>query len=196
LFLDNKPLLMFKKPAHAYDFRKKVISAMKSRYLKVTGRGMHSGDALSGNKDISAVDCLVVKLYQEMQLAIDKEEAACHEAAVWKAQKQAVSNILVPPPKLDLPSDPRNLTQQSAPVRNPLSVVTGVINNTNDAPSLEEEMAAIVTPKVAKCQCLMNNDCGDAINKFTEKSSVFYSVFSNYFENKQKLTTAAFCFNC
>jgi hypothetical protein len=96
LILDNKPLLMFKKPAHAYDFRKKVILAMKSRYLKVTGHGTHSGDTLSGNKDISVVDHLAVKLYQEMQLAIDKEEATRCEAAMWKAQKQAVSNVLVP----------------------------------------------------------------------------------------------------
>jgi len=183
---------MFKKPAHTYDFRKKVISAMKSRYLKVTGRGTHSGDALSGSEDISAVDHLAVKLYQEMQLAIDKEEAARREAAMWKAQKQAVSNILVPPPNPDLPSASSNPTQQSAPVRNPLSVVTGVINNTNDAPSLEEEMAAIVTPKVAKRQRLTNNDCGDAINKFAEKSSVFYSAFSNYFENKAKADNRSF----
>jgi hypothetical protein len=69
-------------------------------------------------------------------------------------------------------------------------VDTGVINNTNDAPSVE--MAAIVTPKVAKRQCLMNNDCGDAINKFAEKSSVFYSVFSNYFENKAKADNRSF----
>jgi hypothetical protein len=46
LFLDNKPLSMFLKPTHTYDFRKKVISAMKSRYLKVTGCGTHSGDPL------------------------------------------------------------------------------------------------------------------------------------------------------
>jgi hypothetical protein len=118
---------MFKKPAHTYDSRKKVILAMKSRYLKVTGRGTHSGDALSGSEDISVVDCLAVKLYQEMQLAIDRDEAARHEAAMWKAQKQAVSNILVPPPNPDLPSAPSNPTQQSAPVRNPLSVVTGMI---------------------------------------------------------------------
>jgi hypothetical protein len=65
-------------------------------------------------------------------------------------------------------------------------VVTSVINNTNDAPSLEEEMAAIVTPKVAKHQCLTNNDCGNAINKFAEKSSMFYSALSNYFDNKAK----------
>jgi hypothetical protein len=38
------------------------------------------------------------------------------EAAMWKAQKQAVSNILVPPPNLDLPTDPNNLTLQSKPV--------------------------------------------------------------------------------
>jgi hypothetical protein len=71
-------------------------------------------------------------------------------------------------------------------------VVTGVIKNTNDAPSLEEEMAAIVTPKVAKRQCLANNDCGDAINKFAEKSSVFYSAFSNYVENKAKADNHSF----
>jgi len=116
---------------------------MKSRYLKVTGRGMHSGDPMTGSEDISAVDHLAVKLYQEMQLAIDRDEAARREAAMWKAQKQAVSNILVPPPNPDLPSAPSNPTKQSAPVRNPLSVVTGIINNNNDAPSLEEEMAAI-----------------------------------------------------
>jgi len=52
---------------------------------------------LTGSKDISVVDCLAVKLYQEIQLAIDKDEAACCEAAMWKAQKQAISNILVPP---------------------------------------------------------------------------------------------------
>jgi len=53
LFLDNKPLSVFKKPAHAYDFRKKVILAMKSRYLKAMGHRTHSGDALTGNEDIS-----------------------------------------------------------------------------------------------------------------------------------------------
>jgi len=71
-------------------------------------------------------------------------------------------------------------------------VVTSIIHNTNDDPSLEEEMAAIVTPKVAKHQRLMNNDCSDAINKFTEKSSVFYSAFSNYFENKAKADNRSF----
>jgi len=111
---------------------------------------------------------------------------------MWKTQKQAVSNVLVPPPDPYLPSDPNNPTQPSAPVQKPLRMVTSIINNTNDAPSLEAEMAAIVTPKVAKHQCLMNNDCSNAINKFAEKSSVFYSAFSNYFENKAKADNCSF----
>jgi len=46
---------------------------MKLRYLKVTGHRTHSGDPLTDNEDISAVDHLAVKLYQEIQLAIDKD---------------------------------------------------------------------------------------------------------------------------
>jgi hypothetical protein len=88
LFLDNKPLSMFKKPPNLYDFKKKVLSAMNLRYLKVTGCGMHSGDVVSGDEDVSVVDHLVVKLFAEMQLVLDKEEAARCEAEMWKAQKK------------------------------------------------------------------------------------------------------------
>jgi hypothetical protein len=163
LFLDNKPLLYFKRPSNLYHFKKKVLLAMKSRYRKITNRGTHSGDTVRGDEDVSAVDSLAVKLSSEMQSAFDREEAKHREAEMWKEQKKAVSNILVPPPPPDVPS---HHTQQSATVRNPLSVVIGVAKTTNDVPSLEEEMAAIVTPKVAKHQRLTNNDCGDAINKF------------------------------
>ena len=106
-------LFLNSKPSNLYNFKKKVLSAMKLRYLKVTDHGMHSGDAVSGNEDVSVVDCMVMIFFQEMQLVLDKEEAAYHEAAMWLAQKKAVSNILVPPPPpLDLPSDPYIQTQQ------------------------------------------------------------------------------------
>ncbi len=98
----------------------------------------------------------------------------------------------MPPPNLDLPSDPNNPMQQSAPVQNPLSMITGIINNTNEVPSLDEEMAANVTLKVAKRQHLNKNDCSNAINKFAEKSSGFYSTFSTYFENKAKADNRSF----
>jgi hypothetical protein len=53
-------------------------------------------------------------------------------------------------------------------------------------------MAAIVTLKVAKRQCLTDNDFGDAISKFAEKSSGFSNTFSSYFENKAKADNRSF----
>jgi hypothetical protein len=91
-----------------YDLKKKVLLEIKSRYLKVTGHGTHSGDVVSGDED--------VKLFSEMTLVLDKEDAARHEAELWKAQKKAVSNILVPPSPPDIPSDYVPQMQQSAAV--------------------------------------------------------------------------------
>jgi hypothetical protein len=82
--------------------------------------------------------------------------------------------------------------QPSATIRNPLSVVTGVVNNNKEVPSLDKDLAAIVTPNVAKRQYLINNDCGDAINKFAEKTSVYYSAFSTYVKNKAKADNRSF----
>jgi hypothetical protein len=161
LFLDNKLLSYFKRPSNLYDFKKKVLSAMKSRYHKVTDHGAHSGDAVGGVEYVSAVGSLVVKLFLEMQSAVDKEEAKHREAELRKAQKKSVLNILVPPPPHDVPSDLVE-TQQSAAIRNTLSVLSG--NITGNVLSLEEEMTAVVTPKMLKRQLLTNNDCGDAIN--------------------------------
>jgi hypothetical protein len=68
----------------------------------------------------------------------------------------------------------------------------GTVPNNNNVPSLEEEMTAVVTPKILKRQQLMNNDCGNAINKFTEKSAGFYISFSTYVENKAKAVNRSF----
>jgi len=153
----------------------------------MTGHGIHSGDLVSGDEDVTVVDHLAVKLFMEMTLVSDKEEAAHHEAELWKAQNKAVSSILVHPHPPDLLSDFVPQMQQSAAIQDPLSVLTGVITNNNDVHSLDEEMAAIyVTPKVAKHQHLTNNYCGNSISKFTEKSSGFYSTFSSYVESKAK----------
>jgi hypothetical protein len=65
LFLDNKPLSYFKRPSNLY-FKKKVLSAMKSRYRMVTDHGAHSGDAVGGVEVVSVVDSLAVKLVLEM----------------------------------------------------------------------------------------------------------------------------------
>jgi hypothetical protein len=68
LVSQQQALLMFKKPSHLYNFKEKVLLAMKLRYLMVTGCGMLSGNVVSGNEDVPVVDHLAVKLFQEMQL--------------------------------------------------------------------------------------------------------------------------------
>ncbi len=86
-----------------------------------------------------------------------------------KARKVLVFNILVPPPPLIVSSEIVSVfhTQQSAAVQNCFSMLTGNDRN-NNISSLEEEMTTVVTLKMPKRQHLMNNDCGDAINKFAE----------------------------
>ena len=118
----------------------------------MTDRGSHSGDAVSGDEDVSVVDTLAVKLFCEMQEMVDKHEAARREAELWKAKKKSVSNILVPPPPPDLPLEDSPVTQQSTAVRNSLSLLTGTVPNNNNVPTLEEEMTAVVTPKMLKRQ--------------------------------------------
>jgi hypothetical protein len=102
-----------------------------------------------------------------------------------------VSNILVPPPPPDLPLEDAPVTQQSTAVRNSLSGLTGTKNN---VPTLEDEMTAVVTPKMLKRQRLTNTDCGDAISKFADKTAGFYSSFSTYVENKAKADNSSFLF--
>jgi hypothetical protein len=67
---------------------------------------------------------------------IDRNEASCREAELMKALKKSALNILVPPPTPDLPCLG---TQQSAAIRNPLSMLTG--NVPNNVPNLEEKVA-------------------------------------------------------
>jgi hypothetical protein len=101
------------------------------------------------DKDVSVVDSLAVKLFTELMTVVDEEEAKHREAQLWKAQKKSVSNILVPPPPPDVPSDLVD-TQQYAAIQNPPSALTG--NVENNVPSLEEEMTAVVTPMIAAMQ--------------------------------------------
>jgi hypothetical protein len=164
-----------------YDFKKKVLGAMKARHDRVTGRGTHAGYNEDQDEDLSAVDSLAEKLYKEMMEVVDRNEASPREAELMKSLKKSASNILVPLPPPDLPSLG---TQQSTAVRNPLSVLTG--NIPNNVPNLDEELALAITPRMAKRQRLTNNDCGDAIGKFVEKSGDLFATFSTFVENKAK----------
>jgi hypothetical protein len=56
----------------------------------------------------------------------------------------------MPPSPSDVLSDLIPQPQQSATIQNPLSMLTGVVTTNNNVSSLDKEMAAIVTPKMAK----------------------------------------------
>ncbi len=75
---------------------------------------------VSGDEDVSAVDSLAVKLVCEIQMVLDKNEAAHHEAELWEAKKKSVPNVLVPPPPPDLPLQEFLVPQQSSVIQNPL----------------------------------------------------------------------------
>ena len=107
-----------------YDFKKKVLVAMKARHDRVTGRGTHAGCNEAQDEDLLAVDSLAEKLYKGMMEVVDRNEASHRKAELMKALKRSASNILVPPPPPDLPCLG---TQQSAAIQNPLSVLTGKI---------------------------------------------------------------------
>jgi hypothetical protein len=164
-----------------YDFKKKVLVAMKARHDRVTGRGTHAGCNEAQDEDLLAVDSLAEKLYKEMMEVVDRNKASCCKAELMKVLKKSASNILVPPPPPDLPCLG---TQQSSAIRNPLSMLTG--NVPNNMPNFDEEVALAITPRVAKRQWLTNNDCGAAIGKFVEKSGNHFATFSTFVENKAK----------
>jgi hypothetical protein len=71
-------------------------------------------------------------------------------------------------------------------------MLTGSVTNNNNVPSLEEEITAVVTPKMLKRQRHTNNDCSDAVSKFADKTAAFYSSFSTYVENKAKADSRSF----
>jgi hypothetical protein len=71
-------------------------------------------------------------------------------------------------------------------IQNPLSVLTGVIDNSNNIPTLVRKITAIVDPKKLERQHLTKNNSGHAISKFANKIAGFYSSFFTYVENKAK----------
>jgi hypothetical protein len=117
LFADSKPLCMFKRLMNMYDFKKKVLAAMKVRHDRVAGHGTHAGYNEAQDEDVTAVDSLAEKLYNKMMKVVDQNKASHSEAELMKALKKSASNILVPPPPPpDLPClGTRNTTICSHP---------------------------------------------------------------------------------
>jgi hypothetical protein len=77
----------------------KVLKSISSRAEAVLKPGGHSSSLEPNDyENISAVDKLAVKLFQECQAYVDWVEAEKIEAALLQQKKKDMPNFLVPPP--------------------------------------------------------------------------------------------------
>jgi hypothetical protein len=66
----------YKQPQKIYDFKNKVVSAMKAHYERVSAPGSHSTSNDPGDhEDLLELDQLCLRLYGEYQKALDIQEA-------------------------------------------------------------------------------------------------------------------------
>jgi hypothetical protein len=168
----------YKKPSNKYDFKKKIMAAMKRRHDKVSAPGAHSSSSNPEDYETpSAVDKLAEKLYKEYKEITDKKEALRRDTEALKQNIQAASDTLAPPPP-PLPPCPRNeLKQPSLAARNPLSAID------NNVPLLLDED---YDTKEKKRQRLTSKDASGDIKNFMESGGGMKELFSEYMESKKK----------
>jgi hypothetical protein len=139
LFRPGAGCELYNRPQKVYDFKTKVLSAMKVRYEKVSGPCSHStSGSPSDHEDLSTVDELSVRLYMEFQEAVDVQEALRRDKLLEKENINNASQFLAP--------NPSPLPQTSATAQNPFSAIS------NKAPALVNE----VSPKLIG---MKNNVC-------------------------------------
>jgi hypothetical protein len=119
LFRPGAACELYKRPRNTYDFKNKVLSAIKARY----GPGTHSSsNNPNDHEDLLEVDKLSVHLYVEYQEAVDNQEALRRDNLLEKENIQNASNFLAP--------NPQPLPCSSDVIQNPLSAIS------NEAPAL------------------------------------------------------------
>jgi hypothetical protein len=85
-----------------FTLHDKVLKSTSFWAEAVLKPGSHSSSLeLIDYKNVSAVDQLVVKLFQECQRFVDHAEAEKLEAAVQLQRKKDMSNLVSPPPGLE-----------------------------------------------------------------------------------------------
>jgi hypothetical protein len=99
LFRPGAACELYKRLQKVYDFKTKVLSAMKVWYERVSGPCSHSTSGNpSDHEDLSAVDELSVHLYVEFQEAVDIQEALRHDKLLEKENINNASKYLAPNP--------------------------------------------------------------------------------------------------
>ena len=161
----------YKRPKNTYDFKNKVLSAMKVRYDRTTGPGTHSSSDNPGDhEDVLPVDEVAVRLYVEYQEAVDIQEALRRDNLQDKENVNNASQFLAPNPQ-PLP--------RSLDTRNPLSSLT------NEVPSLVTEISP--KPTGTKKQRLTSYDTNDVMVSFAAINKESEVAFQDLMRTKMEV---------
>jgi hypothetical protein len=161
----------FKQPKNTYDFKNKVLSAMKVWYDRITGPGTHSSLSNPGNhEDVLVVDELAVRLYVEYQEAFDLQEALKHDNLLEKENINVASQFLAHHPQ-PLP--------HSTDTCNPLSSLS------NEIPSLVSKISP--KPTTMKKQRLTSYDTNNVMINFAAVNKDSGIAFQNLMKTKMEV---------
>jgi hypothetical protein len=142
---------LYKRPKNTYDFKNKVMSAVKIRYERVNGPGRHSSSCNpSDHEDVLMVDQLASRIFVEYQEAIDIQEALKRDNLQDKENVNNASQFLA--------FHPQPLPRSSDVTRNPLSSLS------NEVPSLVSDISP--KPATTKKQRLTSYDTNDIMVNF------------------------------
>jgi hypothetical protein len=120
----------YKRPQKIYDFKNKVVSAMKAHYERVSAPGSHSTSNDPGDhEDLSEMDQLCMRLYVEYQEALDIQEAIKCNNLLDKENVTNASQFLAP--------NPQPFPCSVAVTHHPLSAMS------NEAPALVKPLFLI-----------------------------------------------------
>ena len=123
LFRPGAARELYKRPRNTYDFKNKVLSAIKAiRNDRVNGPGTHSSsNNPNDNENLLEVDKLSMRLYVEYQEVVDIQEALRCDNLLEKENIQNATNFLAP--------TPQPLPRSVAVTRHPLNALS------NEAPA-------------------------------------------------------------
>ena len=160
---------LYKRPKNTYDFKSKVMSAVKKRYDRVNGPGTHSSSGNpSDHEDVLMVDQLASRIFVEYQEAIDIQEALKRDNLQDKENVDNASQFLAP--------HPQPLPRSSGVLRNPLSSLT------NEVPSLVNEISP--KPTGTKKQRLTSYDTNDVMVSFAAVNKESEVAFQEFLKSK------------
>jgi preprotein translocase subunit SecD len=173
LFRQGAACQLYRRPRNTYDFKNKVLSAIKARYDRVNGPGTHSSsNNPNDHEDLLEVDKLSVHLYVEYQEAVDIQEALQPNNLLEKENIQNASNFLAP--------NPQPLPRSSDVTQNPLSAIS------NEAPTLVNDDVPPKPTIGTKKQRLTSYDTNEVMVSFATSNQQSEVAFQDYMRSRIK----------